>query len=266
MVKSKLKIAKYIFKTGLFSLMYTLIMCPVGILILLLDEKYWYFITLLGIVALGFYAMLIFVYYKSVGAEEMKATYSNKALYDNIDRLDNGTRIEYEKEFSAYKGILYGLIAVIPLIIFIIIYGILDGCNLPLYKTVYDASQEKNVDKLTAFGSFGGIIKILYSLYYTPFAPIAFFGSEAMKNSVIYFMLIGIPFSMISTFVPYLYGAYSAKKQLNFMNETSQYIYGGKNVQNPALEHEKELKKDPKKWQRYLKQKEKAEKKNKRRK
>ena len=258
------KIIKYILKTGLFSLLYTLIMCPIGILILLINEKYYYFITLLGIVALGFYALLIFVYYKSVGAEEMKTTYANKALYDNIDRLSDGTRIEYEKEFSAYKGVLYGLIAVIPLIFLVLVYGILHACNLPVYKQVWNSEQEKYVEQLTSFGSFGGIIRILYSLYYTPFAPIAFFGSQGWQNSTVYFMLIGVPFSILSTFIPYVYGGYKAKQQLNALNETSQYIYGGKSVQNPALVHEREIKKDPKKYKQYLKRKQKDAKKKKR--
>lgn len=233
-----------ILKQGSFSLLYTVIMCPLGLLIMMIPDNYNYFTVLCGILTIALFVTLNFFFYRSIGSEQMKTLNSNQVLYENKDKLTEGTRIEKEKEFSKYKGLLYGLVSVAPLILLLFIYAICDIAGLPLTKMVPEIKENGETvlkEISTSFGSFGGAIKFIYSMYWCVFSPIsAIKGNPMLTDHSIYFLLFAIPIAMLATFIPYMIGGLKAKRELNAMKETNAYIYGGKEVANPALEKERD--------------------------
>lgn len=204
---TKRKTVALIFKEGLFAVMYLLLMCPTGLLIMLIPKEYSYLTILASLANIAFFVLIAIMFYRNVGAEHMKTWKSNQVLYKNQDKLSDGVRIETEKEFAAYKGFTFGAVSVMPLLFLMLIYAILHiaGVN-PM--------------------SFGGVIKTVYVVFWSLLSAVV----DVKSFSAIYLMLPFIIIPPISTAVGYILGGLKAKRQLNAIEDTKKAIYGGANI------------------------------------
>ena len=165
--------------------------------------------VVLGLVNVGFFVMVLAVYYYTMGKQEMKIKHTNNIARKYFLETGNYRELKVEKEYTILKPIIMALFSALPLIICIIIYGIMD---------LTGALANVPVDQ---FLTADTVILIVYRLVMT---VVRGFYSTAS----VYWALLYIPLVCGSVILPYYLGGRKILANLDQIKETNRAIYGDK--------------------------------------
>ena len=202
------KTIKTIFKDSGIIFIYLLVTMIFGLAIERIDTEN---VSLLRF-ALGALNIIVFiavlgVYYYAYGRQAAKIKHTNDIARRYFLETGEYRELKVDKEYNLVKPVLMGLISSIPLIIFMLIYGIVDLTG--------------NVGELGA-NAFVSAIVLVLTLYRGFLVPIRAF--TVTVN--LYWSLIYIPIVIGTVVLFYYLGNLRTQKDLKQVKKTHEQIYG----------------------------------------
>lgn len=157
------------------------------------------------VLSLALYTFIVCASSFKEGQEAVKLLNSNDMQRRRIVETGEYIKLKTAGEYKAWKGFIFGLIVVAPLIICMIVHVILSSA--------------------TGANGAGAVAGLVYSLFY---APYSIFLSETalVSNWQYYILLYAIPYMMGACGVPYLLGARKMQLQYDKIQEKHKELYG----------------------------------------
>ncbi|MBE5733434.1 MAG: hypothetical protein E7347_00110 [Clostridiales bacterium] len=196
---------KYYLKQTFIPVMYLIFMTMIAFSILLIgDDLMWLKIVLL-LLNIALYCSLVGAISYKEGEFALTTRVANDVERRNIIRTGEDLPLKLHEEYKVWKGFFFGFLACVPLIVMMIIHTILYFAMGPQYDVCGRVS----------------------SFIYMAFASLAQISSEVeIQQWHYYFTLISVPIIMITTGVPYIFGARKIQRQQDRIKEKHRQIYG----------------------------------------
>lgn len=199
---------KYYIKQAFIPFIYLVFMAMTAIGILMIGDNLLWLKILLSILNIGLYIYIVGTISYKEGQESIKVRHANDLQRKEIIRTGEDLPIKIHEEYKWWKGLVFGFIVAIPLIILMILH------------TVFGLTK-----------GYNGLGIISYILYLV-ICDFLCLKQGAIYNTTFggyYLSLIFVPFIIAVIGLSYYLGARKAMLQEKSINESQRRIYGDKN-------------------------------------
>ena len=195
---------KYYFKQAILPFIYLIFTAMLGMGIKTMGDKMPGLQLLLNIVNFLLYAIVVFMANYKDGEKAMDVRYRNDRFREVIVRTGEDITLNESEEYKPWKGFVFGAIACIPLVVFIIIhcfYAGFGGSNI--------------------FGTIGGILYMIIFSFFWQYI-------EVFTWSTFLYMLVAIPVISAITGFGFMIGAKNSEKKYEEIAKRESFLHGDK--------------------------------------